>query len=97
MTERKISGASQYMDEQAHALLERAGYLKEGFNTDNSQAHDTQGQGSQMVQDDRASHDNRPPPDMARDVDRESFNDRWSREQEAARNYEQEMDYENER
>ena len=50
------------------------------------QANDqAEGRGSQMVKDDRPQPELKPSPEMARGQDRESFDSKWSSEQDAAR------------
>ena len=43
------------------------------------------GRGSQMVEQDRPEPELKPDPELAADQDRETFNERWTAEQEAAR------------
>lgn len=44
-----------------------------------------QGRGSQMVEQDQPSPELKPGPDLAADVDRQDFNERWAHEQDTAR------------
>jgi len=43
------------------------------------------GRESEMVKDDAMTHDMRPPPEIAADVDREGFDTKWQAEQQNAR------------
>jgi len=81
--ERTTSAAKDVqLDTYAQSALDNYGELTNEFNgQDYDRGHDD---GSQMVQQDAATNDNRPPPEMARDQDRETFNEKWAAEQERA-------------
>lgn len=56
-----------------------------------------QGRGSQMVEQDQPSPELKPDPDLAAEIDRQDFNERWESEQSSAREaylerYEQQRD-----
>lgn len=74
--------------EQAERLglsFEKAGQTNNAQET--SQADRTTDQSS-MVEADRPQHNMRPPEDIARPVDRESFNQAWKNEQNKADSFE---------
>ena len=53
------------------------------------------GDGSQMVEQDQPKPENRPPEEIARPVDRETFDQKWEQEQQRAeQDYERGQDYE---
>lgn len=92
MNDRTTSAAKHYIEQRAGDILEQYGIVKGEFDkvrgqeqvASQDQQNDQDGQGSQMVSNDQPKLENRPPPEIARPVDRESFNDRWTQEQERA-------------
>ena len=75
-------------------------YFAEANQNDPNQsmeAEQDQGQGSSMVEQDKPEPELKPDPEFAADQDRETFNDKWSSEQDRARDalmerYQQQID-----
>lgn len=92
---RRTSAAKDALSQRADNALERYGITTGAFNQaredDPSISHQVN---AQMVKNDRPSNDMRPPPDIARPVDRESFDERWRQEQERAGDFERGEDHE---
>ncbi len=89
VTERRTSAAKDILTPDTERLLEQYGVVSEKF----ERAHDgpeperddrEDHSGSSMVENDQPKPELRPPPEIANDVDRESFNERWFDEQRAA-------------
>lgn len=79
----------QLESEQPSALDQHPGVKQyfdraQGLDAVNDQAH-AQGRGSQMVDQDRPEPELKPGPELAAATDRQSFNERWKNEQDAAR------------
>lgn len=77
--------------QEANSLEQHPGvqrYFAEANQNDPSQSMEVeqdQGQGSSMVEQDKPEPELKPDPELAADQDRETFNDKWSSEQDAAR------------
>lgn len=90
ISERKTSYAKEALEASADNALERYGFTSEAFNSaredDPSQSLDNpqleeRGDGSRMVANDQPELAPKPGPEIARPVDRESFDQRWDAEQ----------------
>ena len=55
------------------------------FEQQNSESGQGETSGSKMVKDDQPKLENRPPPELAKDSDREAFKEKWLQEQQRAR------------
>lgn len=81
------SVARDVLEQQADNALERYGETSQSFNNvhDNEQTQDDRGRDSNMVSNDRPTHDMRPDPEVAEQADRDRFNDRWTTERQDAK------------
>lgn len=98
MADRRTSVAKDVLEARIDSALERYGLAQEAFDharrDDPSISHENAHlRESSMVSNDRPQHNPRPDPKIARPVDREAFNERWSQEQLAAeRDQDRDMD-----
>lgn len=93
MTKRTTSYAKEALETQADAALERYGEVSQEFNNaredDPSQSVEIpldRGQSeiedrSEMVANDQPTPQPRPTPELAREPERENFDERWAEEQ----------------
>lgn len=92
MSDRIKKSVEAHLNRRTDAALERYGLLREDFQNahdnvrspEQEQASGNAGRESQMVAKDQPTLQPRPPEEIARPVDRESFNDRWREEQQNA-------------
>lgn len=81
----------KFAGQEANSLEQHPGvqrYFAEANQNDPSQSAEVdqeQGRGSSMIEQDKPELDLKPDPELASDQDRETFNDKWSSEQDAAR------------
>lgn len=91
----KLDGQEPNSLEQ-HPGVQR--YFAEANQNDSQQGVEAeQGRGSSMVEGDKQQPELKPDPELAADQDRESFNEKWTSEQDAARQammerYQQQLD-----
>lgn len=80
----------QALNERTDQAMERYGFLSEEFekSRDNDQektrTESREGAGSEMVNKDAPHPQPRPPSEISRPVDRDSFNNRWQEENKRA-------------
>lgn len=92
--------AAREAREQRGSIFTREDALLPEYNdraTSNDTGRDDQQGGSQMVKNDRPKLDNRPPEDMARPSDRETFDRKWFEESTRAREQNNDRDQDNDR
>lgn len=105
--DRPTSLGKSVFDARVDHALDRYGYLTDEFNMAHfevgAQTQDTpqqdsaqnEGRESDMVNSDQPQLNMNPPPEIARETDAQSFDDRWTQEQEnAAQDHERGDDYE---
>lgn len=90
MSWKGTSVAKEALERRADATLERYGLTTEAFDNarQDQPSQDLEnvpeqgkGEGSQMVANDQPELTPKPPPEIARPVDREAFNEKWENEQ----------------
>lgn len=93
----------KFVGQEPNSLEQHPGvqrYFEEANQNDPAQgmeADQEQGRGSSMVEQDKPEPELKPDPEIAADQDRETFDDKWASEQDAARQammerYQQQID-----